>query len=271
MKISVIIPAFNAEKTIEESINSVFLQDMNELIEIIVINDGSTDLTVNVVNKIIEQNPLSKIIILNQNNQGVATARNNGVNKAIGEYIAFLDSDDVWEKYKLKRQADFLDMHLNFALVAGNFNGLGADFTLLKKIESDNSYYEVTFDNLLLKHYFQPSTVLLRKDIFVKVGGFKSGMTHAEEGLLFFKLAYSHKCALDKNITINYGNGKHAFGDSGLASNLRKMQFGELYNLCCIYRENKISVLRFIFLFFYSCAKFVRRVFIKEIILPFRR
>lgn len=98
MKVSVIIPAFNAECTIADAINSVFLQEMNENIEIIVINDGSTDNTAQVVSSITLQNPQYKIVLLNQINQGVATARNNGVNIATGSYIAFLDADDIWKK-----------------------------------------------------------------------------------------------------------------------------------------------------------------------------
>lgn len=271
MKVSVIIPAFNAESTIADAINSVFLQEMNEDIEIIVINDGSTDNTAQVVSSITLQNPQCKIVLLNQINQGVATARNNGVNIATGSYIAFLDADDIWKKNKLKRQIDFLDEHLDFSLVGGNFNGLGADFFRLKKIDNTDNYYEVTFDNLLLKHYFQPSTVLLRKDIFLNVGGFKSGMTHAEEGLLFFKLAYSYRCSLDKDIYINYGNNKHAFADSGLASNLKKMQAGEIYNLFYIYRAGMIGIIRFTSLVLYSCAKFTRRIFIKKVVFPLTR
>lgn len=268
MNVSVIIPAYNAEATIEKAIISVFNQGMNNCVEIIVINDGSTDSTKCVVEGIIEKSPPCNVYIYTQENRGVASARNEGVRRARFELIAFLDSDDEWVDGKLLRQVDFLYRNNDFALVAGNLLGLNANFKKLKMLENGayGAYYEVSFHRLLLKHYFQPSTVLMRKSVFNMVGGFKDGMTHAEEGLLFYNVAYSYRCAIDESITINYGDNKHSFASSGLASNLRKMRNGEIQNLREIYFDKKISFLMYVMLYLYMNMKFIRRLIIKKMV-----
>lgn len=264
MNVSVIIPAYNAENSIRRAILSVLAQGMNNLIEIIVVNDGSTDSTKKVVEKIINENPSCNIYLYTQENSGVASARNLGVGKSRFELIAFLDSDDEWVKNKLNSQVNFFYQNPEYDLIAGNFKGLNARFDKLKKIDNSH-YYEVFFSDVLLKHYFQPSTVLLKKVVFNEVGGFKEGMTHAEEGLLFYKINYSHRCVIDEEITIIYGQDKHSFNDSGLASNLKKMHEGEIYNLKYIFRENKINKFTFFKLFCFFKLKYIRRCIIKII------
>lgn len=95
--ISVIIPVYNGENSIEKCIESVLNQEYSN-IEIIIINDGSTDNT----NKIISKYNDRRIKIINQNNSGVSTSRNNGLEIANGDYITFIDSDDFVDKKFLK-------------------------------------------------------------------------------------------------------------------------------------------------------------------------
>ena len=88
--VSVIIPTYNTARYVQESINSVLEQDYPS-IQLIVIDDGSTDETVDIIRRYGE-----RVVWLTQQNQGAAAARNAGLAVAQGEYIAFLDSDDVW-------------------------------------------------------------------------------------------------------------------------------------------------------------------------------
>ena len=97
MKASVIIPAYNAEKSICYSLLSLAEQSFRDF-EVIVINDGSTDNTIDVVNEFIQTNKDMNIRVVNQKNGGVASARNRGLEEAKGEYILFLDADDVYRK-----------------------------------------------------------------------------------------------------------------------------------------------------------------------------
>lgn len=97
--VSVIIPSYNREKTLLISVNSVLEQTVQN-IEVIVVDDGSTDNT----RKIVESIDDTRVIYVYQENEGACAARNNGIKKARGKYIAFQDSDDVWHKDKLEKQ-----------------------------------------------------------------------------------------------------------------------------------------------------------------------
>ena len=93
--ISLIIPCYNAESTLEKCLESVISQSYQNL-EIIIINDGSTDQTFNIINEFAEKD--SRIVVINQKNAGVSAARNVGIKTASGSYICFVDSDDWVEK-----------------------------------------------------------------------------------------------------------------------------------------------------------------------------
>lgn len=104
--ISVIIPAYNAEKTILETIYSVQKQTFSDF-ELIIINDGSTDNTLEILNTIQD----SRIKIFSYENGGLSVARNRGISRATGEFIAFLDADDLWTSDKLELQLASLQKH----------------------------------------------------------------------------------------------------------------------------------------------------------------
>ncbi len=91
IKVSVVIPVYNSENTIKKCVESVLRQTLHE-IEVICVNDGSTDGTADILNELAECD--DRIHVLHQNNAGVSTARNNGLFRAKGEYVAFIDSDD---------------------------------------------------------------------------------------------------------------------------------------------------------------------------------
>ena len=92
-KVSVIIPVYNVENYIEKCLNSVLNQTLKE-IEIIIVNDGSKDSSKQKIEKYLEKHE-NKIIYLEKENGGLSDARNYGIGYAKGEYIAFLDSDDI--------------------------------------------------------------------------------------------------------------------------------------------------------------------------------
>ncbi|MBQ4794605.1 glycosyltransferase family 2 protein [Pectobacterium brasiliense] len=260
--ISVIIPAYNSEETLAAALTSVANQNGNFELEVIVVNDGSSDSTSIVAKETAKLHNIN-LILIEQINSGVATARNNGVKNSTGDFIAFLDADDVWLSDKLELQMNFL-LESKFDLVGGNFKGLNVNYNRLDTVFAD--FKEVKFKDLLMKHYFQPSAVIMRRSIFEKVGGFKDGMTHAEEGLLFYKICYMGRCALYSKDVIDYGNGKHPFASGkGLSSNLWKMEKGELLNYHEIYKCNMIYFSKYLFLIGFSLAKYMRRVFLSRV------
>ena len=99
MKYSVIIPVYNSEKTVERCLQSLLAQDRND-VEIIVINDGSTDASGALLAEYASDH--QNVLLIDQKNSGVSAARNAGIEKATGTYITFVDSDDYVSKYSIK-------------------------------------------------------------------------------------------------------------------------------------------------------------------------
>lgn len=114
MKVSVVMPAYNSEKYIRAAIRSVLDQTWTDF-ELIVVDDGSRDSTVNIVEGLAAED--SRVVLLkNAQNEGVASSRNRGVASAHGEWIAFLDSDDLWRKDKLEKQIAYLSQFPDAAI-----------------------------------------------------------------------------------------------------------------------------------------------------------
>ncbi|MBB1315937.1 glycosyltransferase family 2 protein, partial [Aliivibrio sp. SR45-2] len=103
--VSIVMPAYNAEKTIQESINSVITQTYKEW-ELLVVDDGSTDNTRGLVES---YKCLNIKLLRNLYGKGAAGARKTAIEHANGRYIAFLDSDDIWQITKLKTQLEFMN------------------------------------------------------------------------------------------------------------------------------------------------------------------
>ena len=100
--VSVVVPVYNRENLVGKTLNSILRQTYPQ-VETIVVNDGSTDGSLEVLRSY-KQNYPEQIVVINQKNMGQALARNNGIKKANGEFIAFLDSDDTWVPEKLEIQ-----------------------------------------------------------------------------------------------------------------------------------------------------------------------
>lgn len=104
--ISIVVPVYNAEKFLTDTINTVFSQTYENW-ELIFVDDKSTDNSVEIVNEYIQKNNNIKLI-QNKENSGAAISRNKGIDEAKGKYIAFLDADDLWKKDKLEKQIKFM-------------------------------------------------------------------------------------------------------------------------------------------------------------------
>lgn len=130
-KITVVMPAYNSEKYISASINSVIRQTYRNW-ELIVIDDCSTDKTRKIVEKICEFDSRIKLYVNNQN-LGVAGARNIGIEHATGMYIAFLDSDDLWLPTKLEKQLSFM-LQNQYVFSYTNYQKFNSSTRMLGKV-----------------------------------------------------------------------------------------------------------------------------------------
>ncbi|PSU55184.1 glycosyltransferase family 2 protein [Photobacterium phosphoreum] len=258
MKISVIIPVYNSSSTIIkclESVNHQVIESANIDIEIIIVNDGSTDDTLHKIN-IYKSKVANNITIFSKENGGVSSARNLGINKSTGEWIAFLDSDDIWMKDKIQKQIDIINniRDVNFIGCARNNEKLSI---LGKSIEY---IYEATCNDLLLKMFPQTSTALVKKSTLDSVGYYNESMTHSEDGELWIRICSIGGFYYLPESLVLTGDGKENFGESGLSSNLKKMHQGTI-KMLQIAHDNKIISKSefFIFNIFYH-LKYIRRV-----------
>jgi len=165
--VSIIIPCFNSEKTITDAVNSILAQTYSNY-EIIIVDDASTDKTQEICLKLSGENNKIKYFRLEVNSGGPSYPSNFGVSKSNGDYVAFLDHDDEWLPEKLKKQISFLvennfDMASCYILSFGN----GKE-QILKIIQKPPYLGEILQRNFLTSL----STIVIKKDIFEKIGGF---------------------------------------------------------------------------------------------------
>jgi glycosyltransferase involved in cell wall biosynthesis len=254
--ISVIIPMYNAEKTIVECLNSVTNQIFNSTMEVIIINDGSTDDSLRVV-KEYKNSTDKEIILISQENKGVSGARNLGIRESKGRYIALIDSDDIWTEGKLQRQIDVFDKY-NVDFVGTLHNNLKLGFPYKVK----EGIIEASFNKLLIKMAPSTITAMFKKELIEKSGYYDEDQKYAEDGNLWFRFSKVGKMLI---INENYaiaGNYKPLYGHSGLSGNIRGMYDGEIKNLKDVLKLNYINYLYYLILRFYILVKYYRRMFI---------
>lgn len=179
--ISVIIPVLNGERYLEETIRSVFAQTYPPC-EIIVVDDGSRDGSAEIVRRMSGPVPLS---YNRQQHQGQSAARNAGVALARGDWIAFLDQDDVWHPEKLAVQVECMQGHpeVSFFYSAQDFvDEAGRLLTTPRWVTKPDPLFQD-------RPPASPSTVLLKKALFLHHGGFNPLLRIGEDGELFARIA----------------------------------------------------------------------------------
>lgn len=127
------MPAYNAEKYIEESITSVLNQTFSDF-ELLIVDDASKDATLSIIKKF--KRDTRVVLFENRNNLGISKSRNIAIEAASGRYIAFLDSDDIWYENKLERQISYFKKYGCIAC-ATNYMMIRGDGTFIKEVKSD--------------------------------------------------------------------------------------------------------------------------------------
>ncbi len=247
-KVSAIIPAYNAQKTIVSCLNSVINQTI-KIDEILVIDDGSTDDTARIVSDYINTHSSFNIILLRKANSGPSAARNLGIEKAKGDLIAFLDADDCWMPEKTELQLKFLKEHKDTILI-------GSSHPNVKRSKFEGTFNIVSFNKLLWRNCFSTSTVAVKKKHLPK-NNFDENQKYSEDYGLWLRVALKGKCLL-VNSVVTIAN-KPAYGYTGLSANLWKMEKGELKNYKDLFKSRNIKVFQLCSLFIFSLLKFVRR------------
>jgi glycosyltransferase involved in cell wall biosynthesis len=182
--ISVIVPAYNAEQTILETITSVQQQTFSDF-ELIVINDGSTDRTLELLSTVKDH----RLKIFSYPNGGVPVARNRGIFQATGDFIAFLDADDLWTPDKLELQLAALQQHPDAGVVyswAYYMDEKGESFNADNPIFfAGNVYAQLLVNDFIVSG----SNCLIRKQAIESVGEFDPALSCAEDWDYWLRLA----------------------------------------------------------------------------------
>lgn len=182
--VSVIIPVYNGERTIRETVESVLQQTFTDF-EVLVINDGSTDATLDTLSQIQD----FRVQIFSYPNARQAASRNRGLERAKGEYIAFLDADDLWTSDKLELQfktlqsspeAAFAYSWTDYIDERGNFLHPGRHIT-----KNGNVYADLIVNNFVENG----SNPLIRREVFEKVGVFDEDLPPAEDWDMWLRIA----------------------------------------------------------------------------------
>ena len=186
--ISVILPVYNGERTIEETIRSVLNQTFSDF-ELIIINDGSQDNTLKAIEKIED----TRIQVFSYPNAGQAASRNRGISKAKGEYIAFIDADDLWTHDKLEAQLDALQEHPTAALAYSWTDYIDESGKLLHPGRHTTANGKV-LEKLIVNNFLENgSNPLIRKSVFEKVGVFEESLPPAEDWDLWLRTAEEYE------------------------------------------------------------------------------
>ena len=185
MKISVIIPAYNAERYIRTAIESCLSQTYAPH-EIVVIDDGSTDSTADLA----ESFPLPVRVIRLHKNMGVSVARNRGVQASTGDWLAFLDADDWFLPVKLEHQQRCALQNEHAVLIYSGYRMIGIDGS-----ESDGRFVPPAelWPMLRYRNPLLLASVVLRRSAFDEAGGFDPAYRHAQDWDLWLKLAILYK------------------------------------------------------------------------------
>lgn len=183
-KVSVIIPTYNQGKFITATIESVLNQTYRDF-EIVVVIDGSTDDT-----KLRLEKFGNKIKIIEQERSERAVARNNGVKHSSGEYIAFVDSDDIWKPEKLEVQIPVLEEKKEIAVVYSACERIDEYGNKIKTAERQTQGYSGNISKkLLLRNFVVSATPVVRREIFEKSGGFITKYVPYEDWELWIRLS----------------------------------------------------------------------------------
>ena|SRR5690554_668452 len=194
---SIVIPLYNKGLSVKSTIQSVLDQTFQDF-EIVIINDGSTDRSVEVVEDF--DNP--RIRLIHQENQGVSAARNKGIKEAKYEWICFLDADDLWRENHLSTLRDMIETYPEHKAYCNSY---------IRSSEENNQNNEIIYTVIddyfkegLKSFFFSTIVVCIHKSVFINVGMFNINLTRGEDLELWMKIGKEYSIVRSNKITAIY-------------------------------------------------------------------
>jgi len=237
--VSVVIPTYNREKLLHRALTSVIRQSLS-CDEIIVVDDGSVDGSCALVHQIAAESPVT-VRYLYQENKGPAAARNRGIEEAQFEYLAFLDSDDHWQKKKLKLQVEALKKNPGYLISHTGERWLRRGKHLNQKKKHQPKHGDI-FEHCLQLCAVGMSTVMVQKSFFERVGLFNEGLRCCEDYDLWLRSSCKLPFLLvDQPLTVKEGgrDDQVSFQYRVGMDKLRIMSIKDLLNTKILSREQE--------------------------------
>jgi glycosyltransferase involved in cell wall biosynthesis len=191
-KVSVVIPAYNAMAYLPAAVESVLSQTFTDF-EVLIIDDGSTDHIVSWVSGLTDP----RIRLISQVNQGLSAARNTGIINAQGDYIAFLDADDLWAPIKLEKQVHCLDNHPTVGLVHTFMLFVDVQGKSTGRVMASDLAGEV-WAQLAIRNAIACPSVMARRECFDRVGLFDQTLRSIEDWDMWLRIAAEYPFAVIK-------------------------------------------------------------------------
>ncbi|PHX05723.1 glycosyltransferase family 2 protein [Vibrio splendidus] len=249
---SIIIPVYNDEKTIVNAITSVLNQNFQGGLEIIIVNDGSTDSTHCLVDDLIEKKPLKPIRYYRTENYGVSHARNIGISNSIGKFLVFLDSDDLMHVNKLQVTSDIIKFNKNVDVIGHDYSISDGECITSSKKYFISSYLKfVPKHKVLIKNFAATSSWTVRNTNTIM---FDEKLRYAEDHDYILRSAFNGMKLFyysDKLISLD----REIMSEGGLSSNHLLMRAGEIKMYLKLYKVNPYLTLLTPFLVLYSISK----------------
>lgn len=190
MKLSVIMPVYNNQEFIAEAIESILGQSFNHF-EFIIINDGSSDNTINIIKEYQARD--SRIVLINQENKGVAQSLNIGLSNAKGEYIARQDADDVSLPGRFIQQVEFLEKNKKIGFIGCSCEISDEDGKFLDFVYIPNNSKKNIF-NLSKNNIFCHGSMMFRRKLLDDVSGYRIFFKYAQDYDLYLRLIENTSC-----------------------------------------------------------------------------
>lgn len=255
--VSVVIPCFCCEDTIQRAIASVTRQTLLP-IEIILVDDASHDNTSQVLKRLAQEGHGLIHVVTHKNNVGAASARNLGWDTATQPYIAFLDADDAWHPAKIELQYGYMAAHPEVVL-SGHTHRILDRYSDVPDWAVDRSeVFPVSATAMLFSNRFITPSVMLKREIPFR---FADGRRHMEDHLLWMEVACSglKVVRLNSALAATY---KPMYGTSGLSAQLWLMERGDLQNYRILFEKRKIGFAAWLAFSAFSLAKYGRRLIV---------